>query len=409
VTAVPPQQPAPLPAAEVVLTFLESVGRRSEAELYLRLFQQLPKESFAIIAPGGPVVRHALDSLVEQLRFLSDLGLFAPVVLGLFNPEAAASASERLVRRLPTVGLAARSHEVTEPEVSQRLRDELRAEQIPVLHFRPQEGVGFPERLSFLAELVGALDTRKVVFLRRRGGLVSKTLAPMAFPPGHELPTRDGRISVINLRTDRGVILRHLGKREVELVDAANSLVQAREPKSLLVSVTSPLNLLKELFTVKGAGTLIKLGTEIERVDDYSRIDVAKLSSLLESSFQRTLTPDFFSRPPLALYLEAGYRGAALVIDQGPAPYLSKFAVEPEAQGEGIGNDLWQAMLRDFPRIYWRSRPENPIHLWYQGVCDGMVRRTNWNVYWRGIDPAQLPELIACAESLPSDFTTEPI
>ena len=39
-------------AAGVVLTFLESVGRRSEAELYLKLFRELPKESFAIIAPG---------------------------------------------------------------------------------------------------------------------------------------------------------------------------------------------------------------------------------------------------------------------------------------------------------------------------------------------------------------------
>ncbi len=390
-----------------MLTFLESVGRRSEAELYLRLFRQLPKESFAIIAPGGPVVRHALGSLVEQLRFLSDLGLFAPVVLGLFTPEAAAAASERLVRRLPSVGLVACPHEMSEPDLALRLRDELRAEQIPVLHFRPREGSGFSERILQLADLVRALDTRKVVFLRRRGGLMTKTQAPVLLAPGHELPTSDGRISVINLRSDRNGLGRHVGKREIELVDAANSLIQADDGQSLLVSVTSPLNLLKELFTVKGAGTLIKLGTEIQRVDDYSAIDVRRLTNLLEASFQRTLVPDFFARRPLAVYIEASYRGAALVLDQGPAPYLSKFAVEPEAQGEGIGNDLWQAMVRDFPRVYWRSRPENPIHHWYQGVCDGLARRGQWNVYWRGIDPAQLPELITSAEGLPSDFTTD--
>ena len=45
--------PAPASAAaEAVLTFLESVGRRSEAEFYLRLFLKLPPESFGIIAPG---------------------------------------------------------------------------------------------------------------------------------------------------------------------------------------------------------------------------------------------------------------------------------------------------------------------------------------------------------------------
>ena len=116
-----------------MLTFLESVGRRSEAELYLRLFHKLPKESFAIIAPGGPVVRHALGSLVEQLRFLSDLDLFAPVVLGLFNPEAAAAGSERLVKRLPSVGLEACPHEMSEPGLAERLRHELRSERDKLL------------------------------------------------------------------------------------------------------------------------------------------------------------------------------------------------------------------------------------------------------------------------------------
>ena len=57
------------------MTFLESVGRRSESELYLRLFRELPKESFAIIAVESAVVRYAAGSLVEQLRFLRELGL----------------------------------------------------------------------------------------------------------------------------------------------------------------------------------------------------------------------------------------------------------------------------------------------------------------------------------------------
>ena len=52
----------PLPAtAEAVLTFLESVGRRSEAEFYLRLFRKIPKESFAIVAAEAPVVRRRLS------------------------------------------------------------------------------------------------------------------------------------------------------------------------------------------------------------------------------------------------------------------------------------------------------------------------------------------------------------
>jgi acetylglutamate kinase len=175
-------------------------------------------------------------------------------------------------------------------------------------------------------------------------------------------------------------------------------------PEPLLVSITSPLNLLKELFTVKGAGTLIKPGTAVERRDSYSETDVSKLSALLESSFGRSLDSGFFERPPLAVYFESSYRGAAILLAQAPAPYLSKFAVEPEAQGEGIGNDLWQAILRDFPRLFWRGRPDNPINPWYQSVCDGMVRLPGWNVFWRGIEPSDIATVIAQAESFPPDF-----
>src|SRR5690606_11674668 len=64
-----------LEASEVVLTFLESVGRRSEAELYLELFRKLPKASFGVIAAEATVTRHAHRSLVEQLSFLTQLGL----------------------------------------------------------------------------------------------------------------------------------------------------------------------------------------------------------------------------------------------------------------------------------------------------------------------------------------------
>lgn len=389
-----------------MLTFLESVGRRSEAELYLRLFRKLSKESFAIIAPGGPVVRHALGSLVEQLRFLSDLGLFAPIVLGLFNPEAAAAGSERLVKRLPSVGLDACPHEMSEPGLAERLREELRSERVPIVHFRSQEDAGYKERLLALAGLARELDTHKVVLLRRRGGLVGKSVGPLELAPGHALPTAEGRISVINLRTDRVRLMtgRHLGKREAELVEAAHALIQAKASEPLLVSITSPLNLLKELFTVKGAGTLIKPGTAVERRDSYAEMDVGKLTSLLEASFGRTLEPAFFERPPLAVYFETSYRGAAILHDEAPAPYLSKFAVEPEAQGEGIGNDLWQAILRDFPRLFWRGRTDNPINSWYQSVCDGMVRLPAWNVFWRGIAPSDISAVIARAESLPPDF-----
>ena len=221
------------------------------------------------------------------------------------------------------------------------------------------------------------------------------------------MPTDGGRISIINLRTDRAGIVagKTLPKRDAELLAAAERLIDLSQPTPILASITSPLNLLKELFTVKGAGTLIKLGSAVARHRSYVNIDTARLRKLLEASFGRALDANFFERAPLAVYVEAEYRGAAIISHGTPVPYLSKFAVEPEAQGEGMGRDLWQAISRDYPALYWRGRPDNPIASWYATVCDGMVRMSEWNVYWRGIETLRIPEVIEAARAHPADFT----
>ncbi len=386
-----------------MLTFLESVGRRSEAEFYLRMFHGLPKESFAIIVPGGPVVRSALGSIVEQLRFLADLGLYATVVLGLFDPETGATSCERLVKRLPASGMSPSPHEMSEDGVVSAVRDELRRERIPVLHFGGVEGETLEQRLAQLGGLAQQLGTRKLALLRRRGGF-----RPLSGKRADaQLSVEHGRISIINLTTDRARITPGmLSKRDSELLASSDRLIELAEPNPLLISITSPLNLLKELFTVKGAGTLIKRGSAVERHTSYATLDVPRLKHLLQMAFGKELSPSFFELPPLAVYVDPSYRGAAIVHDAYPAPYLSKFAVLPEAQGEGIGRDIWEVLVRHHAELYWRSRIDNPIASWYVSVCDGMVRRSAWQVYFRGIPVELIPEAVAQAEARSADFTT---
>ena len=386
-----------------MLTFLESVGRRSEAEFYLRMFHGLPKESFAIIVPGGPVVRYALGSIVEQLRFLADLGLYTTVVLGLFDPDTGATSSERLVKRLPAAALSPSPHEMSEPGLVDALREELRRERIPVLHFRKLDDDTLEHRLSQLGALAQQLGTRKLALLRRRGGF-----RPLAGKRADaQLSVAEGRISIINLTTDRARnVPGTFSKRDSELLSASDRLIQLAEPNPLLISVTSPLNLLKELFTVKGAGTLIKRGSLVERHVSYATLDVARLRQLLVTSFGKELAPGFFDLPPLAVYVDASYRGAAIVHDAYPVPYLSKFAVQPEAQGEGIGRDIWEVLVRHHTQLYWRSRSDNPVASFYLSVCDGMVRRAAWQVYFRGIAVELIPEAVAQAEARGADFSS---
>ncbi len=403
---MPAESPSPPATAEVVLTFLESVGRRSEAELYLELFRHLPRESFAIIAAEAQVVKYATGSLVEQLRVLSELSLYAPVVVGLFVPEGAAERAARLGERLAGVGLTSPVHDAAEPDLVDRLRQELRAGAFPVVAFPPAAGEDLDQRFSRLGAVAGGLGTRKLVVLRRRGALGKNGLRRHELSPGHVLPTHGGRISLVNLQTDYDLLAasRLLERDDLVLLERLRALLAAPESKGMLASVAAPLGLLTELFTVRGAGTLVKSGSVIRRHACYDGLDIERLRALLETTFGRSLLPGFFERPLLALYLEEGYRGAALIEAAEPAPYLSKFAVDPVAQGEGMGRDLWQAIVRDHPSFFWRSRPENPIAGWYTGLCDGMLRRPRWQIFWRGIAADGIARVVEGAEGRAADF-----
>jgi len=400
-------QPSPLPAtAEAVLTFLESVGRRSEAELYLSVFSRLPKESFAIIAPGAPVIRQGLGALTEQLRFLSDLGLRAPIVLGLLDPAQARLASERLSKRMLAAGLQHRVHDAREENLASVLRDELESGVWPIVELGEDAEEALESRVRWLGTLAGELDTRKLVLLRRRGPLHLQSERSLSLAEKHVLAVESGWLSLVNLRTDADLVIGHklLRRDDAALLELARELLDVSAAAKLLVSITSPLDLLRELFTVKGSGTLVKRGSVIRRRGSYDELEVPRVEALLESSFGRRIRKEFFSRPPMALFVEDDYRAAAVLHDTADAPYLAKFAVDPLAQGEGLGRDLWQVVERDFPRMFWRTRPDNPISTWYSGICDGLVRLPRWHVFWRGIEPAMVPMIVEHALAVEDDF-----
>jgi GNAT superfamily N-acetyltransferase len=404
------QRPAPAsvpPAAETVLTFLHSVGRRSEAELYLRLFRQQPKESFAIVAAELSGVPHSLGSLAEQLKYLSVLGLFAPVMTGLLDPLSAELSAGRLAERLTSLGLCASTHAAADPRLDERLREELSSEVVPIVAFGTQIGDA-AERFALLGSLRKALGSRKIVFVRERGGLRPQQAHGVELSPGHRLLCHNGGISIINLRSDADALEKHsvLDEEDVGLFVRVRELLGREDADNVLVNVTSPLTLLTELFTVRGAGTLVKRGTSIERYGSYGEVDCVRLGTLLESSFRRGLRPEFFDRPPLAVYVEAQYRGAAIVEPSEVGPLLSKFAVDPVAQGEGMGRDLWQALVRDFDALIWRARPKNPINAFYIAQCDGMVRTGSWHVFWRKVGLEHVARVVEELSGRPHDFTS---
>jgi acetylglutamate kinase len=72
-------------------------------------------------------------------------------------------------------------------------------------------------------------------------------------------------------------------------------------------------------------------------------------------------------------------------MDEG-LPYLDKFAVLDEAQGEGLGRAVWQVMREQHPQLFWRSRHGNPVNPFYYAESDGCFKQARWKVFWYGLD-----------------------
>jgi len=393
--------------ADVVLRFLDGLGRRSEAEFYLALFRAEPKEQFAAISVDANVARHATEAVVLDLKFLAGLGLMPVVVLGLFEPTDAAEHAARIRRRLERQGVAAQvlggGESADLAELAAQVRSSARAGTLPILTFGVPPGqpgepaapsvrseAAVEERFGRMAVLMTVLRTRKLIFLHRPGGLRQG---------GALLP-------LVNLTTDVPSLSssKELSRKERMMVAQSRRLVFDLVPHKLLSAVTSPLNLFRELFTTKGAGTLLRRGAVLTRHDGFDAIDRARLRGLLESAFGRPPRDEFFERPISRAYVEENYRGAALLIDTPLGAYLTKFAVDREAQGEGMGRDLWEQLAAEHKTVFWRARPANPIVAWYTQLCDGLVRFPEWNVFWKGLAPDKIPEAIAYSLAQPIDI-----
>jgi acetylglutamate synthase len=354
--------------SEIVHRFLASIGRPDAVAQYLRIFQSTSPERFALVFVSESVVKNSSSALVADLVFLHQLEL-TPVL-------AVEEESQRkeLVAALP-VGFPifpCQAHEVAAVAADDK---------IPVL---------LAPDASARNSAAETLTARKLIYLIDQSGLQ---------PSGEEVR------SLINLRTDYGDLARTgvLSADQQELLEEIRELF-ANSEHTFTVSVTSAQDLLRELFTLKGAGTLLRRGTDVQRLDSYAQLDRDRFAGLLHSAFHRTPADSFYDRPVLRVFLATEYRGAAVIEERAIAPYLSKFAVDLRAQGEGIGGDLWRALCADYERFYWRSRPDNPIASWYASECDGLVRGPEWTVYWRGLGTSEIARAVEDATRAPIDF-----
>ena len=351
--------------SKTIRLFLDSIGRRDEYEFYLKKFQNEPGTIFALIVPDLAGIEQAREVMSFDLNFLYKLELEPLLVL--CGPDAPR------MRELLEAG-PDRYHffeKTVDPEVLDRTT-------IPSVLYAPRVKLE-----TMLARLVPSL-CRRVHFIRMAGSLRDATGEIVWYHYVNH--ARGPRLH----KQDRGVA--RLAGKVIRSCPTAH------------VSVASPLNVLKEMFTVRGAGTVVRMGSEIRFFDSLEAVDVVRLLALLADSFGKRLKSRAHLRKTTHLYIESNYRGAALLEEHPAGLYLSKFAVTREARGEGLAQELWDASCKPAKALFWRSRATNPINQWYERQAEGRQHAGDWTIFWRGIRTAHIPRIIAYCLRRKPDF-----
>jgi ribosomal protein S18 acetylase RimI-like enzyme len=345
---------------KTIRLFLDSIGRREEYEFYLNKFQSADTACFALLVPDLESLEQGGDAFAFDLHFLISLGLHPAVVL--CGSDTAAKwtllAGNPLFEKaeFPNLGNS--------------------GGKVPVF-FQGSEDVADAAPVCFqcLEKMIPAIGKR-VHFIRAAGG----------FDTDYYYTQKQN--SVV------------LDAEEKKLADAAAALLAARPGTH--ISVTSPINLLEEIFTVKGAGTVFRKGSKIIS-PDFRTLEKSRLLALLEESFRKKPKPGALNAVT-TIYLDEAFRGAVLLEEQPEGLYLSKFAVGPEARGEGLAQELWDEVCKNHTSFFWRSRIGNSVNQWYDRQADGYYTSGQWMIFWRGVPPAALPGLIAFCTARPPDF-----
>ena len=412
---------------KIVLELLAQLGSSREARQYLKEFSSVDELRFAVVKVGGRILLDQLDELASALAFLHRLGL-RPVVLHGAGPQVDEALSKagveskkhdglrvtcesvmsvarpviyaqnmKLVEALEQKGIRARgiAHGIFQCDYLDReklgLVGEITGVNLEALHSAVRGGalpvltcLGESESGQVLninadiaaAELVRAIRPHKIIFLTPTGGLLD----------------RNGRvISAISLDNDYESLMKepwvHSGMRLK--LQQINGMLSGLE-RDASVSITSADQLTRELFTYRGAGTLVRKGEEVRVYETPDAEVLGQVVKRVESSFGRTLRDDWAPglHEPLVLLSESTRAAAVVVEGLDGIPYLDKFIVTRDAQGEGLGAAMWQVMRARFPKMYWRAKASNPVTGWYFQQADSSYRQDKWVVFTIGIRDA---------------------
>ena len=414
---------------DTILKLLSSMSSEKEIRKYLDRFSS-DDYRFAVIKVGGAVIQSDLENLVSSLAFLNEVGL-RPIIVHGGGPKLSEELNKRKIefsflngQRVTTKEVLDVAYEIFSGEnkkIVSALNDQ-HVNAIPVIGDIFSCNIENKD-LGYVGQ-IKETDSNKIKDIISSGGI--PVIAPIGYTEEHQLVNINGDKATLALAKeivpDKVIFLSEIGGifdgndqliSNINIKDDYNKLMdqdwlhsgmklKLEQIKLLLdslpsnssVSITKPLHLNRELFTDAGYGTLVKAGHQINKLKSLNTDQMNVLVSILESAFKGTLTKNYFENDHKEFYISECNRSSIVTTTYKDITYMDKFAVINSARGEGLGNAMWNKMLSEHKKIFWRSRASNAINNFYKEVCDGFQKSDEWNIFWIGIN--DLDELTAC-------------
>ena len=436
---------APASIRNMIVQLMSHMSGSKEVRTYLQRFAGA-KDRFAVIKIGGAIIDEELEATAAALAFLHQVGL-TPVVIHGGGPQLDRALTAKNITTTKIDGLR-----VTTPEVLDVARKVFLQTNLKLVEAVRRHGVEAHsvhagviearfkdrEKFGFVGE-AEAIQDQSIRSVIRFGAIPIMTCLGVA--PGGQLVNINGDAVVAalvhGLQPMKIVFLTGVGGLlggDGEIIDSINlkmdfaammsepwvhsgMKLKLQEIKRLLdnlpldssISITSPAQLIRELFTHGGAGTNVRRGELVLQMGDKTGVDVARLSDLIEAAFGRGLKSDWWPGVDLLnVFVSEEYRIAAVVTKLASgAAYLDKFAVCESARGEGLAKTVWQNITQRHPVFFLRSRNDNGFTEFYRNMATGSLRDGEWTVFWHGdITLAKAAPIVAEISALPESFTS---
>ena len=408
---------------DTLTKFIHKIGKEHEFRIFLDMIHNTPR--YAVFKLSGQSIDYHLDHLAENIAFLNQLEIYPVIVHG-----AGSTLDERMPDSKKIDGLRVTGkydiHVIKEvfDSISSdlekmvnsyggracRVSDVFKCSQLEKYGLVGSvEAVNLESIMDIVdsgaTPIISPLGSGGGSYLNINADTAAKELVKAIRPKKWVLVTEAGGVL-----DDEGMIVPVLNTCSPDhyhfldggMLYKVNELVDfVRSNPYCEVAVTSAENMLKEMFTIKGSGTLIK-HHEIVYEDDMSKMDIQRISSVVSSAFSRNLVKGYFSDLKSAFY-EKDYGGVALLKEIDGIPYLDKFAVAKHLQGTGLGESIWTEMINKYPKLIWRAKTGNPCNSFYHDQCHGMKKSDGWNFYYINLSD---DEIIPCYEKVISKKET---